>query len=66
MQQRLYHVHGRKFYTVDQLNQTIALQCRTATDHGALLITTADNGNVVCMCVVDQNDGQIKHILSLL
>ena len=24
------------------------LECRTATDHGASLITASDNGNVVC------------------
>jgi len=46
MRERVYQ--GRKFYTVDQLNQAIVLECRTATDHGASLITTADNGNVVC------------------
>jgi len=24
------------------------LECRTATDHGASMITTSDNGNIVC------------------
>jgi len=40
--------HGRKFDTVDQFKQSMVLECRTATDHGASLITTSDNGNVVC------------------
>ena len=46
MQERVYH--GRKFDTVDQLKQAMMLECRTATDHGVSLITTVDNGNVVC------------------
>ena len=33
---------------VDQLKPAIVLECRTATDHGASLITASDNGNVVC------------------
>jgi len=44
----------RKFDTVDQLKQAIVLECRPATDHGASLITTSENENVVC-CVVDKN-----------
>ena len=46
IQKRVYR--GSKFYTVDQLKQAIVLECRTATDHDASLVTTADNGNVVC------------------
>ena len=58
LQERVYK--GRKFHTVDQLKQAIALEWHTLSQR--FINRSISEWRCGLQCVVDQNGGHIEHM----